>query len=86
MSRPVLLVALAVALLLPVLGSRFAKAPLVGAAFLTCEMTLFTLVHLASGTSDHGEIVYWLGVAALSTLLAFGRRSLSPHTPVPATP
>lgn len=69
----------AIALLLPALGSRFAGASPLGAAFVTGEMLIFTGVHLASGTTAHGELVYWLVVAGLAGFLAFARRSLNPH-------
>ncbi|HNN93634.1 MAG TPA: hypothetical protein PKI03_15240 [Pseudomonadota bacterium] len=76
----------AIALLLPALGSRFAGASPLGAAVVTCEMLFFSVVHLASGTTAHGEVVYWLVVAGLAGFLAFARRSLNPHGLVPATP
>lgn len=76
----------AIALLLPALGRRFALAAPLGAAIVMFEMLLFTVVHLASGASEHGEVAYWLVVAALSGFLAFGRLSRSPHGLVSATP
>ncbi len=46
------------------------------AACVAVEMLIFSAVHLASGTSDHGPMVYWLVVAALCGLLVWGRLAL----------
>lgn len=69
----------AIALLLPALGKRFAKASPVGAAFVAAEMLLFCVVHFASGATEHGEVGYWLVVAAFAAFIAWGRWSRRPH-------
>jgi hypothetical protein len=59
----------AVVLLAPPLA-RFAPY---AAGFVAAEMLLFTALHFASGVTPHGEVAYWLVVAALSVALAAGR-------------
>jgi hypothetical protein len=45
------------------------------------EMVLFSGVHLASGTTEHGELAYWLVVASVCGFLAYGRSAIRPITP-----
>jgi hypothetical protein len=63
----------AVALVLPAFSKRLAALAPVAAAFVTAEMLLFSGVHLHSGSARHGEMVYWLVVAAVSAFVAYGR-------------
>ena len=51
----------------------------IAAAAITAEMLVFCGVHLASGAAEHGELIYWLVVAALSGFVAVGRRTIHPH-------
>lgn len=37
------------------------------------EMVLFSVVHLNSGVTDNSPMYYWLVVAGVSALLAYGR-------------
>lgn len=55
-----------------------AKLVPAAAAVVAAEMLLFSVVHLASGDANHGQLVYWLVVAALCGFIAYGRLKLSP--------
>lgn len=68
-----------VGFILPALSARFGQAPVIAAALIGAEMFLYCGLHLASGGKEHGQLVYWLVVAALCAFLAYGRASLSPH-------
>jgi len=50
----------------------------VAAACIAAEMLLFTGLHLHSGNAEHGQMIYWLVVAALCASLAYGRFVLKP--------
>jgi hypothetical protein len=67
----------AVGLVLPVLKPLAMAAP-IAAAVLAAEMLLFVGLHLASGYGKHGQMVYWLVVAAVCAFLAYGRLVLAP--------
>ena len=67
----------AAGLLLPAFGARFRAVAPVAALVIAGEMLLFCVVHLFSGVAEHGELVYWLVVAGLSGLVAFGRMRTS---------
>jgi len=45
---------------------------------IAAEMFLFAGVHLSSGSSEHGQLIYWLVVAAVCAFIAYGRWGLSP--------
>ncbi len=68
----------ALALLLPAFVKPLGRYVPLAAGFVVAEMLLFAAVHVASGASEHHEVVYWLVVAAVCGLLAFGREKLSP--------
>lgn len=67
----------AVALVLPLIGSLGVLVP-IAAAFIVIEMLVFCAVHLRSGASEHGTLMYWLGVAVVSGFVIFGRLVLQP--------
>jgi hypothetical protein len=71
--------ACAVLLLLPALNKRFGRFAPIAAGCLAAEMILFSAVHLASGATNHGPMIYWLVVAAFCAFLAWGRAVLRPH-------
>lgn len=48
------------------------------AALIALEMLLFCALHLRSGESGAGPLIYWLVVAALCALLVYGRLALAP--------
>jgi uncharacterized membrane protein YphA (DoxX/SURF4 family) len=54
-----------------------AAAPF-AAAGIAAEMLLMCVVHVASGYDKHGQMMYWLVVAAVSSFLAYGRFVLKP--------
>ena len=63
----------AIGLILPALSRPTATLAPVAAAVIGAEMLLFSGVHLGSGVTNHGELVYWLVVAALCAFIAWGR-------------
>jgi hypothetical protein len=65
--------------ILPALGARFAQAPALAAGVVAAEMVLYCALHLTSGGKEHGQLVYWIVVAAFCLFLAYGRVSLRPH-------
>lgn len=67
----------AVALVVPVIGPLGALVP-IAAAFIVAEMLVFCAVHLRSGASEHGTLIYWLGVAVVAGFIVFGRLVLHP--------
>jgi H+/Cl- antiporter ClcA len=50
----------------------------IAAATIIAEMLLFSVVHLASGSVEHTQMIYWLVVAAVSGFLVYGRLVLKP--------
>lgn len=69
----------AVGLFLPVVYAPLAILAPIAAACIAVEMLLFCLLHLNSGEKKHGEMIYWLVVAALCAFVAYGRFVLVPH-------
>lgn len=67
-----------VGLILPAFYRPLAILAPVAAACIAAEMLLFSGVHLYSGSTDYGHLVYWLVVAALCALVAYGRLVLKP--------
>ncbi len=68
----------AVALVLPALSKPLGVAAPIAALCIAMEMLAFCAVHLQSGATVHGQLGYWLVVAALCGLLAWGRLVLKP--------
>lgn len=50
------------------------------AIFVALVMLMFCAVHLASGATQFGPLVYWLVVAALCSFVAYGRLVLRPFS------
>ena len=67
----------ALGLVLPVMKALAILAP-VSAACIGAEMLLFCGVHLSSGATRHGQMIYWLVVTALCVFIAYGRLALAP--------
>lgn len=65
-------------LVLPAFKKSLAILAPVAAACIAAEMLLFSGVHLYSGSQEHGELVYWLVVAAFCALIVFGRLARKP--------
>lgn len=65
-------------LILPAFKKSLAILAPIAAACIAAEMLLFSGVHLCSGSTEHGEMVYWLVVAALCALIVYGRLARKP--------
>lgn len=68
----------ALGLILPAVSPSLAILAPIAAICIAAEMLLFSGVHLASGDSSHGQLVYWLVVAAICAFIAYGRLVLEP--------
>lgn len=68
----------AAALILPIFKKSLGKIISYGALGIAAEMFLFTWFHKASGSDDHGQIVYWMIVAAICVFIAIARMKLKP--------
>ena len=68
----------AVALIVALFNKRLAILAPIAAAFVAVEMLFFSGVHLASGSTSFGPVIYWLVVAAISALIVYGRLVLKP--------
>ena len=68
----------ALGLVVPAVNKRLGILAPIAAAFIIVEMLLFSVVHLASGSAEHAQLVYWLVVAAISGFLVYGRLVLRP--------
>lgn len=65
----------AAGLIIPLLQRSLGKLVPVAAAVVAAEMLLFTGLHLYSGDTNYGPILYWLVVAALCAFIAYGRQA-----------
>jgi DoxX-like family len=65
-------------LILPAINKNLGILAPVAAVCIAAEMFFFTVVHLASGEGNHGQMIYWLVVAAFCTFIAYGRFVLKP--------
>jgi hypothetical protein len=68
----------AACLLLPLLGRLPGTLVPVAAAAIAAEMVIFSVLHIRSGDTSHGPVVYWLVVAVFCAFIAFGRFVLRP--------
>lgn len=68
----------ALALVLPALSRRMGSLVPVAAVVIAAEMLLFCVLHLVSGDPSHGQMIYWLVVAAICAFIAYGRLVLRP--------
>ncbi|TWT55503.1 DoxX family protein [Allorhodopirellula solitaria] len=69
---------LALALLTPAFYQPLAFLAPVAAVCIAAEMVLFTVLHLYSGDRTLGPVIYWLVVAGLCLIVAYGRFVLVP--------
>lgn len=65
-------------LVLPAFYKPLARLIPLAATCIAAEMLLFCGLHLASGDANYGPMIYWLVVAALCALIAYGRLVLKP--------
>jgi peptidoglycan/LPS O-acetylase OafA/YrhL len=63
----------AAGLILPLFDKRRTPVAVAAAGCIAVEMVLFACLHLGSGVAGHGELVYWLVVAAIAAFVARGR-------------
>jgi len=68
----------AIALLLPLINKSLGRFPAYAALTIVAEVLLFSIIHLFSGDSTFGSVIYWLVVAAFSAFIAYGRFALMP--------
>jgi hypothetical protein len=67
-----------VALIVPAFNRRLAVLAPIAAAFVAAEMLFFAAVHLASGSTSVGPVIYWLVVATVCVCIVYGRLVLKP--------
>ena len=77
-SMTVLQLLCAIALIVPLFNKRAAILAPIAAAFVAAEMLFFSGVHLASGSTSMGPVIYWLVVAAVCAFIVYGRLVLKP--------
>jgi uncharacterized membrane protein len=68
----------ALGLLLPAVRRRIAIVAPLAALGIAAEMLLFCGVHLASGDRNFSPMIYWLVVASVCALVAYGRLVVRP--------
>ena len=66
------------ALIVPAISKRLATLAPIAAVCIAAEMLLFSGVHVYSGSTQHGQLIYWFVVAAICALIAYGRFVLKP--------
>jgi hypothetical protein len=65
-------------LLIPALYKPLAILAPLAAIGIGAIMLLYCVLHLLSGDPNHGQLVYWLVVAAVCAFIAYGRLVLRP--------
>jgi len=60
-------------LILPALSKPLAMLAPIAAVVIALEMVVLCGVHLTSGATNYGPIMYWVVVAAVCTFVAYGR-------------
>lgn len=68
----------AVGLIVPLFNKRLAILAPIAASLVAVEMLFFSGVHLASGSTSIGPLIYWLVVAAIAAFIVYGRLVLKP--------
>lgn len=67
-----------VGLIVPAFFKPIAVLVPIAAVCIAVEMLTFTGLHFFSGNQEHGQVAYWLVVAAICGFLAYGRFVLKP--------
>jgi hypothetical protein len=67
-----------IALILPLFNKSLAILAPIAAVCIGAIMLLYCVLHLYSGEANHGEMIYWLVVAAICAFIAYGRFVLKP--------
>ncbi|MFQ3855126.1 DoxX family protein [Leptospira kirschneri] len=65
-------------LILPAFKKSLAVLAPVAAIFITIEMLFFSVLHINSGDTNYGPMIYWLVVAAICAFIAYCRFVLKP--------
>lgn len=60
-------------LILPVFNKSLSILATVASICVAAEMLLFCGLHLYSGATNYGPVIYWLVVAAICALIVYGR-------------
>lgn len=68
----------ALGLVLPALFRPLAVLTPIAALAIAAEMLVFCVLHIQSGDANHGQMIYWLVVAAVCAFIAYGRFVLKP--------
>jgi hypothetical protein len=68
----------AVGLISPAFNKSFGVLVPIAAIFIAAEMLLFCMLHVSSGESSYGPMIYWLVVAASCAFIAYGSLVLRP--------
>lgn len=68
----------AVGLVATALSKPLAILVPIAAGCIAAEMLIFCGLHLGSGETNHGSVIYWLVVAAVCTFIVYGRIVLKP--------
>jgi hypothetical protein len=67
-----------VGLIIPALYKPLAILAPLAAVVIAAIMLLYCVLHLQSGDPNHGQMIYWLVVAAVCAFIAYGRFVLRP--------
>src|SRR6478735_1270090 len=67
-----------VGLILPAFNKPLAILAPIAAACIAAEMLIFSALHIYSGDTNYGPMIYWLVVAAVCAFIAYGRFVLKP--------
>lgn len=78
LALSVIELACVVGLVIPALYKPLAILAPLAAVVIAAIMLLYCVLHLASGDPNHGQLVYWLVVAAVCAFIAYGRFVLRP--------
>jgi hypothetical protein len=65
-------------LILPAFNKSLSILAPISAICIAGEMLVFSGLHIYSGESNYGPIIYWLIVATLCAFVAYGRLALKP--------
>jgi hypothetical protein len=68
----------ALGLILPAISKPLAILAPIAAIGIAAEMLLFCGLHIYSGDTNYGPMIYWLVVAAICAFIAYGRFVLKP--------
>jgi len=65
----------AIGLVLPAFKKSLAILAPISATCIAIEMIAFSGIHICSGNTTYGPVIYWLVVAAIGLFIAYGRRT-----------